>query len=60
MENLSECDVTMYLIKSGSQTVDKMHSEGDVPNEARVAYTLLRLFKIVFQSLSLFPENEVE
>lgn len=59
MENLSECDVTMYLIKSGSQTVDKMHSEGDVPNEARVAYTLLRLFKIVFQSLSLFPENEV-
>ena len=59
MKNLSECDVTMYLIKSGSQTVDKMHSEGDVPYEARVAYTLLRLFKIVFQSLSLFPENEI-
>lgn len=59
MDELSECDVTMYLIKSGSQTVDTLHSEGNVPDRARKAYTLLRLFKIVFQSVSLFPENEV-
>ena len=58
MDELSKCDVTTFLIKSGSQTVDKMHSEGEVPVEARSAYTLLRLFKIVFQSVSLFPQNE--